>query len=141
MGNGNTVRTENLKGKSPIAHGGHVGVEGEAVEAVDAEIVQGPLHLAGRHQAEGRGLRLEPAAGMGLEADDAQRQAALFGDRAGGVDDGLMPPVDAVKGADGAGGPGVEWGKVAPGLDDGQGHGSPLRDADAGGRGQSPRRP
>ncbi len=65
---------EDLPRESLVGHGRHLGVEGQEVEALDAQRLQRAGHLARRHQAEGSGVGLEPAARMGVEADDGERR-------------------------------------------------------------------
>ena len=76
-------------------------LKGVSGSRTDAEAVQCTGHLVGRHQAEGGGLGLEPAARVRIEADDGEGYAQSAGGLARAGDDGLMPAMDAVERADG----------------------------------------
>ena len=123
-----------------VGHGGHGGVKGKEMKSVDAERGHGACHLGRRHQTEGRGLGLEPPAGVGIETDDGQWNAEAVGGGAGLGDDRLMAAMHAVKGTDGDGGTAQPVGQVAPVGDD---HDpvSLSRGAGGGGRGPGQRRP
>ena len=136
---------EHVDGKGLVRHGGHGGVEGQEVEAAYPQRLQRTGHLAGRHQAEGGGVRLEPAARMRVEADDGEGGAEAIRGLAGGCDHGLMAPMDAIEGAERGGGAPLRGGQVAPVADDVDGHGlasiRPWRDGGGAERARWPRPP
>ena len=65
---------QHLISEVPVGQLRHLGVEGEPIEDVHAHVAERSRLLVLRHQTKGRGVRLEPATGMGLECDHAQRQ-------------------------------------------------------------------
>ena len=139
MGDAQAV-AQDLASESLVGQGGHGGVEGQEIEAVDAHRGQGAGHLAGGHQAEGGGVRLEPAARMGVETDHGQGHGEAAGRSAGLGDHRLMAAMDAVEGPDGDGRAVQPVGQVAPVGDD-LDQVSLSRGADGGERGPGRRRP
>jgi hypothetical protein len=83
-------------GEGLVRHGGQLGVEGEHVQALHPRSPGAGL-LVQRHQPEGRRLRLEPAAGVGLEGDHAQRRVQRGRRTRRARDHLLMPPVHPVE--------------------------------------------
>ncbi|MNE04713.1 hypothetical protein D3C80_972540 [compost metagenome] len=117
VGDAQTFR-QDAAGEILVAHPRHLGVEGDQIQTVDAQRGQGAGHLVRRHQAKRRGLGLEQAARMRVEADDGQGRAQTLGGGAGRGDDRLMAPMHPVKGADGHRRPALRGRQVAPAADD-----------------------
>ena len=103
----------------------HLGVERQDVEQVDAQGFERAGLLAGGHQAEGRGVGLEDAAGVRLEADHPQRRAGLLGGAGGERDHRLVPAMDAVEIAERDRGAAVGLGQALPAVDDTHGPQAP----------------
>ncbi len=78
----------------------HLGVEGQAIDALDPEGRERAGLLIGVGQAEGRGLGHEPAAGVGAEGDHAQGRAHPLGGFGGGGDHRPVAVMHAVEGAE-----------------------------------------
>ena len=90
---------QHIAGEGLVGHGGQLGVEGDAVEAVDAQVVQHPRLLVQGGEAEVGLVGPEPAAGVRLEGEHGQGRVQ-GARRAGGQGDDL--PVAAVHPVEGA---------------------------------------
>ena len=84
-------------GEPLITHGGHLGLEGQDIEKVNAHVGQGSGLLADGHEPEGLRIGLEPAARMGLKTDHAKGLARRARRLCGQRDDALMATVHAVE--------------------------------------------
>ena len=85
---------QHVAGEVLVAHGRELGVEGDAVQAVDAQRIQHLRLLVQRGEAEVGLVGAEPAAGVRLEGDDAERRPQPAGG-AGGLGDHLAVAVCA----------------------------------------------
>jgi hypothetical protein len=105
---------QHLNGEVLIRHPGHLRLERQNVEEVDADGFEHPGLLVQGHQPERLGLGLEEAARMRLEADHPQRRVDVTRRQSGGGDHPLMAAMDAVEVAKGHGGAAFFPRQVAP---------------------------
>jgi hypothetical protein len=94
---GGEALVEHLLGEGLVAHCRKLRLEGQHVQALDAERLQRPRLLLQRHEAKGLGVRLEPAAGVRLEGDHAQRRRQRGGGLGGAGDHLLVASVHAIE--------------------------------------------
>ena len=75
----------------------HLRIEGQDEQEVYPHLLELARLAAERCQAKRSVIGLEIAARMRFEREDGQRRAGLLRDRAGPVDDGAMPPMNAIE--------------------------------------------
>jgi hypothetical protein len=118
---------QHLLGEIAIGEIGHLGVEGQDVEQVDAEIGQGLGLLLGVHQPERLGVGLEDPARVRLETDDAQRRLGGLSGAGGRRDHPLVAAMHAVEIAERHGRAAIRRRQILPAGDDTHGLRRPRR--------------
>ncbi len=109
---------QDLLDEVPVAEVGHLEVEVQHIEQVDAEGLERAGLLVGGHQPERRFVGLEQPARMRVEGDHRQRRADGPGRRGRAGNHLLMPQVDAVEIAQRHGRAAVVVGQMFPAPDD-----------------------